>query len=476
MEQSKTKFVLYSGLRTIGGVNASVTYGKDRVIFEFGAAYDPKADIYDGVVEKRNANWVRDKMRLGILPRIEGVFRREDLGDDDLISAEESEYNTAIFISHLHLDHMAFIGTVAPEIPVYMHKNAQLIEQALEETGQGVDTLLRTYRDLIPDTPVRIGEIEVLPILTNDESYRDFAFLITTPDGTVHWTGDFSLHGRNADLNLRQMEILKKREIDVLLCDCTSFMDDVMKLMYNTTDAKAIKPDPAIPEGMLSEEEYDDSTFDIIKSRSGLCVFNYYQREMTEAQRFIEWSAKLGRVCVFEPDAAYIVYRFLECKPYVYIPDVKRYSSEAGKTPEWFQTLLNNCQIVTAEEISANPSGYMLQNSYAHILELFNFSAKDSVYIHVDGIPIGEFDPAYANMRGLVEMAGFEYVSFFCKNYFGHGYPCQVKYFVDEVNPKVLIPCHSFNPERLLPKDGVQLLPELYKTYILRDHRLTPED
>ena len=67
----------------------------------------------------------------------------------------------------------------------------------------------------------------------------------------------------------------------------------------------------------------------------------------------------------------------------------------------------------------------------------------------------------------LVDKAKFEYVNFMYTKYFGHGYPCEIKYFVNEVNPKTLIPCHSHNPERLLPKDGVQVLPELMKTYIV---------
>jgi ribonuclease J len=216
---------MYSGLHTIGGVNASVTYGKDRVVFEFGSAYDPSTAVFDGKVEPRRANWVRDKLRVGLLPRIDGIYRREDLGDDPLVSAEESGRNTAVFITHLHLDHMAFIGTIAPEIPVYMHHNAVTIERALEATGEGVETLERQYRDVVPFEPVRVGAIEVLPILCRDTSYYDFAYLITTPDGTIHWTGDLCLHGRQAARTFAQMELLKSKGVDVMLCDCTSFMD-----------------------------------------------------------------------------------------------------------------------------------------------------------------------------------------------------------------------------------------------------------
>lgn len=473
MKTDVTKFVMYSGLYTIGGVNASVTYGKDRVIFEFGSAYDPATEVFDGTVELRHHNWIRDMLKIGKLPRINGVYRRQDLGEYSLVSAEESDMNTAIFISHLHLDHMALIGTVAPQIPVYMHHNAQIIERALEATGEGVPTLEREYTDIVPNTPIHVGEIEVLPILCRDTSYFDFAFLITTPDGTIHWTGDLCLHGCQADKTFAQMELLKTRGIDVMLCDGTSYMDSVMDLMYPSREAAVVLPDKEIPAGMLSEKQYRESQYRHIRGCRGLCVFNYYQREMDDAEQFIQWAEQTGRLCVFEPDAAYIVYKFFHIKPYVYIPDSSRHTQKIKE--DWMKELLDNGTVVTVQEITANPAGYLLQNSYPHIMELFSLPCLDGVYIHAEGIPIGAFDPKYNNMRNMVQKAGFQYVTFFCDNFFGHAYPCQAKYFVDQVDPKVLIPCHSYNPERLLPNHGTQLLPEPYSTYILNNHQFYPE-
>ncbi len=459
---------MYSGLNTIGGVNASVCYGKDRVIFEFGSAYQPATDVFDARVRPRKKNWIRDMLRIGILPRIDGVFRREDLAGEALVSAEESDWNTAVFITHLHLDHMAFIGTVAPEIPVYMHHNAVTIERALEATQKGVPSLERSYRDIVPNEPISVGDIEVLPILCRDTSYCDFAFLITTPDGTIHWTGDLCLHGLQADKTLRQMEILKQRGVDVMLCDCTSFMDSVLSRMIPDCDPQKILPSADLPEGMFSEEDYYAYLFAQIKDLKGLCVFNYYQREMDDAARFLAWAEALGRICVFEPDAAYIIYRFFGIEPHVYFPDTA--ACQNGEASPWMRELLAHCTLVQIEEICDDPSKYMVQNSYENVLELFSLPDKDGVYLHADGIPIGAFDPAYANLRKIIAMTGFSYVSCFCEKYFGHGYPQQVKFFVDSVNPNVLIPCHSYNPERLLPKDGVQLLPEMYCAYTLENH------
>lgn len=473
--EKKTVFTMYSGLRTIGGVNASVSYGKDRVIFEFGSAYDPSTAVFDGTVESRRKNWIRDRLKVGLLPRVDGIYRREDLGDYPLVSAEDSDMNTAVFITHLHLDHMALMGMIAPQIPVYLHHNAQLIERALEDTGMGVETLEREYTDIVPFEPIHVGEIEVLPILCNDSSYYDFAFLITTPDGTIHWTGDLSLHGNQKDKTLKQMEILKEKGIDVLLCDCTAFMDSVLPMMVPDCDPEKIIPSPDVPEGMLSNKEYYDGLAENVRKAKGLCVFNHYEREMDDAEYLLTWAEENGRICAFEPESAYIVYKFFGMKPYVYLPDMPKY--ESLKNEAWMQEIMENSTLVTLEEIKANPAGYMVQNTYPNIMELFSLPCEDGVYLHADGIPIGSFDPAYANMRKIVDKTGFEYVTFFCENYFGHGYPAQVKWFVDQVNPRVLIPCHGYNPERLLaPKGSIQLLPEMYQKFVLKDHTLTPID
>lgn len=469
MQKTATEFVLYSGLRTIGGVIASVTYGKHRVIFEFGTAYDPAAPALDQTMELRPNHWIGDLLKMGQLPRIDGLYRRADLGEDALISAEEEDLNTAVFITHLHLDHMALMGAIAPKVPVYLHHNAQIIERALEATGEGVPTLFRNYSDIEPFQPVRIGAIEVLPILCRDTSYFDFAFLITTPDGTIHWTGDLFLHGVQAEKSIAQMELLKAKSVDVLLCDATAFMDSSMEMVYGFTDVSLVKPDLSVPGHMLSERQRIDERRRIIAECRGLCVFNYYTREMDDADMLIQCANDVGRRCVFEPETAYIVYRFFHIKPDVFLPDARQ--TRSSGVPEWLNELLDHCTLITPQQIAENPAGYLLQNSYRHLMELLGLPGRDGVYIHMGGAPAGEFDPAYQKMCRIVETAGFAF-SALQENYLGHSYPGQVKYFVDFVDPKVLIPCHSRNPERLLPLNGEQLLPELGKTYLLDHHRL----
>jgi ribonuclease J len=473
----RTKFIMHSGARTIGGVICSITYGYDRVIFEMGSVYDPDNDIFDGKVTPRPGAWVRDAIRSKKAPCIDGLYRRQDLGGFmGLIPAEESPFNTAVFITHLHLDHMSAIGMVAPQIPVYMHPNAILIERALETTGDGVQSLERSYFPLIENVPISVGAIGVLPIITSRRSYCDLAFLITTPDGTFHWTGDLVLHGEDAPLAFEQMELLKSEGVDVLLCDCTGFMDPVLLQTAGSTDPKAIIPSREVPAGMLDRKDLDGNILAELEQQNGLCVINFYQREVDDARKYMGWAQKLERVPVFEPDCAWLIHKFFQMTPSIYLPDSDRYLQNSAIQPAWLKELLAVCPIIKREAIVSNPRGYLLQNSYRHILELYDLPSEGGAYFHLDGMPHGEFDPSYRNLLRIVQSTGFYYRTYFRRNYFGHAYPQQVKYFVDQVDPKVLIPCHSFNPELLLPNHGIQLLPIEGISYLLKDGNLIPEE
>ena len=472
-----TKFIMHSGAHTIGGVICSIISGNDRVILEMGSVYDPEGDIFDGRVAPRTRARVQDAIRVKKAPHIDGLYRRQDLDmSSGLIPAEESNLNTAVFITHLHLDHMSAIGMVAPKIPIYMHENAISIERALETTGDGVQTLERSYKPFTEKVPITVGVIEVQPILTSRRSYCDFAFLITTPDGTFHWTGDLVLHGEDASLVFEQMELLKSRQVDVLLCDCTGFMDSVLIQTIGSTDPKMISPGRSIPTGMLDRKDLDQEIFSALGQQKGLCVFNFYQREVDDARKYMGWAQKLDRLPIFEPDCAWILHKFFQMTPNLFIPDTACYPQDPARQSAWFKELMSTSPVITHDRIAANPGDYLLQNSYRHILELYDLPAEGGAYMHLDGMPHGEFDPAYRNLLRIVHDTGFKYRSFFRGNYFGHGYPTQVKYFVDQVDPKVLIPCHSFNPERLLPNHGVQLLPIEGKTYLLKNGTLYLEE
>ena len=447
----------------------SITYGKERILLEIGTAFEPKKEIFDGFVNHRVENYLVDELKVGRVPKVEGIYSRKYLKDYDLQSSEESDLHTTIFISHLHLDHMSCMGLVDDLVDVYLSEPAQKIEYALEEVGKGVPTLRTNgYKVLDPTIEYKIGDIIVKPFLLNEQSYQDYSFYVKTPDMKLHHTGDIMSHEHYLDNVWKEMEYLKNENIDVLVMETTTLMDSVMLMMYDSVDDE-IKPQKEYPSHMLSKEKVDKLLSKQLTDKEGLCVFNYYEREMEDVLMLKEMAKDNNRILAFEQESANVIYKYFNEPVNVYLVD-KKYEQD------WYKELIKNNPVITKKEIWKQPNKYLIQNTYEHILELFDLPNKNAYYLHAGGIPIGEYDPAYQNLKRVIQLCGFKHINFFMENYFSHAYPCQLKYYCDEIQPKVLVPAHGYNPERLLPhKNSTRLLPKKDVTYILKDNQLIEE-
>ena len=472
----KTKITFYAGIHTIGGVIMAVEYGNDRVLLEIGTAYVPSADVFDGHVQPRLRHRLSDAVRLHDAPLIDGIYRKEDLcGLLSPTPACDDPRHTVTFISHLHLDHMSYFGMLDNRVDVYMSEPAQKLEALLETVGLGSDNIRTVPAKPMHDREaVHVGEITVLPFLLCTQSYQDWSFYVETPDVKLHYTGDLVMHGEYLDNVLREMEYVKAQHPDLLVCEATTFMDSTLEMVYGRTDV-TVEPDVNLPKGMLDKCGLDAELETLLAQQTGLCVFNFYQREMADVMSFRTMAEHCGRELVFEPETAYVVWKFFNKPVLVWMPDSPRFTPEEIARKPWLQALLKVNRVITREELCAAPAHYLLQNSYEYSMELMDLPADNGAYLHAGGMPIGTYDPAYQNLMKVLQFTGFKYVTFFAKNYFSHAYPCQVKYYVDQIDAKILVPSHSQNPERLLPSaNGIQFLPVLRQPYYYQDGKLLP--
>ena len=105
-----------------------------------------------------------------------------------------------------------------------------------------------------------------------------------------------------------------------------------------------------------------------------------------------------------------------------------------------------------------NASAFILQQDYRDSYELFDLAPCISTYLHMDGAPLGDYDPAFNKFYSLLDQTGIEYER--C-GLGGHAEPYYLRKTVDEIAPKILIPLHSFRPEQLKSKMAGQIiLPE----------------
>jgi ribonuclease J len=443
----KTTIKFWGGLHTIGGNISEITYGNDRIIFDFGLVYNPANAILD-TKGSRKQSYVLDMLKLGAIPSIDGIYSHQALTGTSYsiekkpLPQEDSTIQTAVFISHLHLDHMGAIDTLSPTIPVYMTEESKQLYDALETVGEG----LSIHRDTIGmlfDQTIAVGNIRVTPIQVDHDAYGSASFLIETPDSTIVNSGDLRMHGAHPEYTEEWLNKMAARDVDVLLIEGTTFRpekEDNSKAACNTEV-------DILPAGK-----------DALSKAEGLGIFNIYHRNIDRIHTFLQIAQSTGRTAVLEVQTAYLAEQFLDNPKFAVFMDGD--SSHAKLADQ----LLAQYDTITADEINLSPSKYLLQNSFHHIHNLLDLNLKDSIYLHANGMPLGTFDPAFKTMATLLERFGVAYQSI---NVTGHAKPDDILYIIDRIKPHVLVPWHSHYPEMIKPLDAKQEVyyPKLYETW-----------
>ena len=460
---SDTRVKFYKGTHGMGIV-ISVTYENDRIIFDFGAPFEPENEIYDGYVLKREENRVKDALLLGKIPMVPGVFKKKDLKDIELVSSEESDINTAVFINHLHLDHCSEMDKVDPQIPVYIHSDGIKLQKCLEAIGE--ETHRREYQPYLYHDIIHVGQISVQPFFSDHPCPGASGFLITTPDSTIYYSGDIRFHGMNSQKAFEDLYKVAENNIDLLIVDSTTTSASEFNL--NVTDTAENSSNDQT-QSYVTEEMIYNSIYAKHKKDDRLIVVNEYNRDVDMMLHIYQLAQYLSRKAVFEASYAYILYQ---------LKGVKVCILNDGKTAE--NSYLRECaaefEFVDTEEIRKHPENYILQNSYENILNLIDLDSVRASYYHLFGEPLVPQDKHYKIMRNMVEKLGWEFVTYSNLYSFSHAYPNHLSYMVERIQAKSVVAVHSKHPENLVVRNSHHILPTDGDEYLLKNGELIRMD
>ncbi|WP_339212544.1 MBL fold metallo-hydrolase [Ornithinibacillus sp. FSL M8-0202] len=461
---NKTTLTFYGGLRSIGGTIVSLQYGSDRVIFDFGLVYSPQTNILDGQIQVRESAMTRDYLTLELIPKIDGIYHEASLPiGSSLIPANHYQGNTAILISHLHLDHIGGMGFIDPSIPVFMSKESHDLYQTLELIGERVNGD-RIYESCEYDKPFFVGEIKITPLQVDHDIPGACGFHIETPDGAVVYTGDLRLHGNHPERVESFITKAKTLGFDVVIIEGTTLRSE------EELPEELLVANRDIPAELITEPKVPKVMAELLHDKQGIGIFNIYHRNIDRIAGLLQAGQLLNRKVVFEIGTAQLAANLLnKASFYIYESESLRLLRENNQLQDWQIKLFNTYPSLSAQVINESPHEYLLQNSYDQALELFDLNTEKGLYFHSDGVPLGDYDPAFHNLKRILDHLGLAKVAVGTG---GHALPQHLQYIVEELDPNVLIPLHSFHPERLTPKRGIQLLPQYGKTYILQNGAL----
>ena len=86
---------------------------------------------------------------------------------------------------------------------------------------------------------------------------------------------------------------------------------------------------------------------------------------------------------------------------------------------------------------------------------------EGGIYIHSNAVPLGDFDPKYTPFIKSFEERNIKFERVSCS---GHAHPYDLIEIINLIKPKLLVPIHSYRPEKLYNENGDVLLPEKSQT------------
>lgn len=418
LKDNITKVTYYHGMRTIGGTYIAIERNNYKIYFDFGAVFDPDILLEGNILE--------NSINHDLIPDLTGVYDRRITGQ-----VNEDYSKKAVFVSHIHLDHTQMVNFIDPEIPVYMTNDTKKLLEALNINGEFVanNPNVNCTREIIGvdyDGFVLIGDILVKFIRVDHDGYGASGFIIKTPDAKIAYTGDIRFHGylKNETLNF----IEEAKNSDLLIMEGVSVSFD--------------EEDKEHEGEFASEYELLNSFDKILNENSDYSIFfNYYEANIERILKLIEIAKKYNKEIVLDSYYANVLknvvnidvnYYQLNKTDYDLDPNYKVDISLIGNSKYIFQLPIEN-------------------------FELLDKIPQDSIYLHIDSVPLGEFDSNYEPFLNKIKNY---FNNFFILKCSGHAYPDDLFRIIDEIKPKVLTPIHSFKPEMLYNVYGDTILPE----------------
>ena len=430
LKDKKTKITFHNGILTIGGTIIEVAYEDSHIFFDFGSEYNPAAEF-----QPSNLQELLDEK---LVPYIDNMFD-PSISLDGYESKEDRFKHKGVFLSHVHLDHSKIVNYLNPQIPLYTLEGTKSLLNTLNINDDFLFPLNekieegKNVRDIVgvkDNEVITIGDIKVKVMPVDHDAYGACGLLIQTPDLVISYTGDIRVHGYRKEDTLAFCK--ESENCDVLLIEgvSVSFQD------FDEEPSKIEEP---------SEEALINKINELVENNPNKqLTFNYY---IANIERIVNIIKTNKRKVVLDAYYSYVLKHATGYQSYYYSLDDKEYGLD-----ENFK--------IDFEELLHDESRFFWQLD-TNAIKYFDRLKDNGVYVHSNAVPLGEFDPNYKPFVERFETKNIEFMKLACS---GHAYPYDLIDIINLIKPKLLVPIHSYKPERLYNENGDVLLPEKTQT------------
>jgi ribonuclease J len=459
-----TSITLYGGRDEIGG-NKILLEDKDlRFFLDFGLSFERVNRYFAEFLQPRSSAGLRDYLELGLVPKLQGLYREDLLKPADVKHAEPAI--DGVLLSHPHMDHAGCIPLLDPSIPIYCLTTARRILEVYQESSRGgfesefLSGKVRPFGEYVPPNrweefertfiqPEGAGlELEALEV--DHSTFGACGYLIHAEEGTIAYTGDLRLHGPRRELSAEFIRRLCEGDVDVLIVEGTNVGE--------------VAPQPKLG----SEEEVKQKALEEVMAARGEPVFvDFSPRDFDRLRTMFEVASLADRTLVVPTRLAYYVKELGDVVGLriedllIYIEPKELGSYDEREYYRWERDLLSLENSRRHEWVREHMDELIIYMDYYSVQNLVDLKPERGVYIHATSEPITEEQAIdFKRFRSWLEHFHLRYHHLHASGHLSAG---EVFRLIEDVAPKLVIPVHTRGyatfkrevPSAVLPEEGV---------------------
>lgn len=423
MVKNATTLTFFGGVNEIGGNKILLQDRDTRVFFDFGMSFAMKKQFYSPPFLSPKSE--KSLQELGILPQIAGVYKFDQ-------SPPEVD---AVFISHGHLDHSAYLSFIKREIPVHCGETTRIILQALSEIRRAdlefsvSDIEFKAFRT---GKKITVDNLEIEPCHVDHSVPGAYGFLIHTSNGTVVYTGDFRDHGAKPEMTRDFVENAEKAEPTAIITEAT-----------NMTGAS-----------VSSETEVESKLNSIVSEADGVVLAEFAYSDVDRLNSFFHVAKKNQRCLAVSLKQAYLLEALRKDKglrvPALADEGILIFRKSKKRFDKWENQLIERYdkqnKIFDVFEVSKQQCKVILAMSFYDFEELVPLQpAAGSCYILSASEPFNEeMEIDYERLSNWLRHYGLPQYHVHVS---GHIMPLRLKTALKAINAKRIFPVHTENAD-----------------------------